>query len=100
MKKILWFSIKEPFEKLVDKILKAKDEKSKIEFTTRYIQSTLGEKQLEKFINWMEENKDWLKDKTKKETDFDRLQRKMPIGCIMQISSRVPLVEYIVFNFS
>ena len=99
MKKILWFSVKEPFEKIVDRILKAKDDKSKIEFTTRYIQSTLGEKQLEKFIDWMEKNEEWLKDKTKKETDFDRLQQKMPRGCIMEISSSVPLVEYIVFNF-
>lgn len=99
MKKILWFNVKEPFEKLVDKILKVKDEKLKIEFTTRYIQSTLGEKQLEKFVDWMEKNEEWLKDKIIKETDFDRLQRKMPRGCIIEISSSVPLVEYIVFDF-
>lgn len=100
MKNFLWFKWKESYEKIIDEILKAKSEKSRIEFSGNYLSSKLkGKNQNEKFINWVEKNKSWLEPKMSKETEFERLQRKMPIGCILEIRSDIPLETFFIFDF-
>lgn len=98
MKKILWFNIKEPYEKLIDKILKAKEEKRKIEITGSYLKS-IGGKQVDKYAKWVEDNKEWLEDKFNTETELQRLQKKIPFGCSMELIN-FENETYFMFDFS
>ncbi|WP_157055725.1 hypothetical protein [Clostridium sp. DMHC 10] len=99
MKKFLCFKWKEPFEKIVDDILKAKELKAKIEFSSDYLRSHLNNKQSEKFIKWIDKNKEWLEPKMSKENEFERLQKKMPIGCVLELNIDIKLKEFFVFDF-
>ena len=100
MKRFLCFRWKESYEKIIDEILKAKNEKSRIEFSRSYLSARLKKKdQNAKFISWVEENRNWLEPKLKEETEFDRLQRKMPPGCVLEIRQDIPLKTYFVFDF-
>lgn len=99
MKKFLCFNVKEPFEKVIDKILKANEEKSKIEFADTFLGSILNEKQLKKFVKWLEDNNGWLESKTSKENELERLQKGMPLGCTLELSTRIPIKTYFTFDF-
>lgn len=99
MKKFLWFNMKEPYEKIVDKILKAKEEKTKIEFSDSYLRSMLNEKQAQKFIKWVEDNKDWIENKMSQENELERLQRQMPLGCTLELNVNIQLKTFYIFDF-
>lgn len=100
MKKFLCFKWKEPYEKVIDSIVKAREEKTVIEFTDRYLNAVLNAEQSRKFAEWIKSNREWLNPKMSTETELDRLQRKMPLGCTLELRGGIPIKTYFIFDFS
>ena len=102
MRRFLWFNVKEPFEKLTSKILIAQENKTKIEFTGTYLRSVLNQKQMDRYILWMQDSKSWLQPHTYKETDLYRLQQSFPKKSKIEITMVMGdyIEDYFIFDFT
>lgn len=98
MRKFLWFKIKEPYEKLVEQIEYARDKKQKIEFSNVYLGKILSKKQHIKFVKWLEENQSQLEDYFDEESEIERIQRMLPVGCSAEVYWS-NLKIYFIFDF-
>lgn len=99
MKKFLFFNIKEPYEKIIDKILDAKNDKNKIEFSDEYLRCILkNNEQKDKFVEWLDQNKEWIEPCLSMENGIDRYFKVFP-PCYT-ISVNTPTLEqYFIFDF-